>query len=198
MYEVFVNETPLIITSSTKKKVGFASYLYHNVVFEEVIQELNDKKCTGIILLSENLEKDWGDFTRNFEIIVAGGGLVLNKSDEILFIYRNEKWDLPKGKVEENELIEAAAIREVEEECGIENLILKEKIITTYHTYFFKGLKLKETHWYLMQSDYKGNLTPQLEEGITDVVFKNELEISKALTNTYKNIQLVYDTYRKM
>lgn len=197
MYEVFVNETPLIITSSSKNKNGFTSYSYNNVVFKDVMEELNDINCKGIILISNNLEKDWGDFTHNFEIIKAAGGLVLNNEKEVLFIFRNNKWDLPKGKVEIGESLEIAAIREVEEECGIDNLQLKQKITVTYHTYNWNGLKLKETHWYLMHSNFKGKLKPQLEEGITEVGFKNKFSSEKALKNTYKNIQLVYDTYRK-
>lgn len=197
MYEVFVNETPLIITSSPKKRKDFSYYSYNDIGFKDVIEKLGDKNCKGIILTSNNLKKDWGVFTRNFEVIVAAGGLVLNEKKEVLFIFRNNKWDLPKGKVETGETIETAAIREVEEECGISNLTLKEKINITYHTYNWDGLKLKETHWYLMESDFEGKLIPQLEEGISKAVFKDEISIEKALENTYKNIQLVYDTYRK-
>jgi hypothetical protein len=59
-------------------------------------------------------------------------------------------------------------------------------------------MKLKETFWFVMTSDYTGELMPQLEEGITEVVFKNEEAITKALKNSYKNIELVYDTFLKM
>jgi hypothetical protein len=198
MYEVFVNETPLIITSSIEKNNNFATYPFNSIDFKGIIKKLNNKNCEGIILLSDNLEKDWGNFTHNFEVISAAGGLVVNKNNEILFIYRNNKWDLPKGKVESGESLEVAAIREVEEECGIDNLQVKKKIMVTYHTYNWDGLKLKETHWYLMHSSFNGELTPQLEEGITEVGFKNKSLTTKALNNTYKNIKLVYDTYRKM
>jgi hypothetical protein len=59
-------------------------------------------------------------------------------------------------------------------------------------------MKLKKTFWFLMTSNYDGVLVPQLEEGITQVVFKNEAAVTKALQNSYKNIALVYDTYLKM
>lgn len=198
MYEVFVNETPLIITSSIEKNNDFRFYSFNSVDFKDIMEELNTENCKGIVLWSDNLDKDWGNFTHNFEVISAAGGLVLNKNREVLFIYRNNKWDLPKGKVEKGENIETAAIREVEEECSMFNLELKRKIATTYHTYDWNGLKLKETHWFLMESSYQGELKPQLEEGITEVVFKNKTLAKKALENTFRNIQLVYDAYRNL
>lgn len=198
MYEVFVNETPLIITSFTKKNNTLPTYPFHSIDFKKLMKKLNKKDCKGMVLISDNLKKDWANFTQNFEVIVAAGGLVLNKKKEVLFIYRNDRWDLPKGKVEKDENIATAAIREVEEECGISNLELKRKITTTYHTYNLNGLKLKETHWFLMTSSFKGNLKPQLEEGITAVLFKNNMLAKIALQNTYKNIQLIYDTYSNL
>jgi 8-oxo-dGTP pyrophosphatase MutT (NUDIX family) len=105
---------------------------------------------------------------------------------------------LPKGRIEKGETVKETAIREVEEECGIFNLKLIKPLLTTYHVYFQNGMKLKETFWFVMTSDFTGELTPQLEEGITEVVFKNKAAIAKALKNSYKNIELVYDTFLKM
>ena len=79
MYEVFVNETPLIITSFTKKNNTLPTYPFHSIDFIELMKKLNKKKCKGIVLISDNLKKDWANFTQNFEVIVAAGGLVLNK-----------------------------------------------------------------------------------------------------------------------
>jgi len=197
MYKVFVNDTPIIITSSSKKENNFPTYILENIVFHEIIHKLNDIDIDGINLYSTDLENDWANFLKNMNVISAAGGLVLNPEKEVLFIYRNNTWDLPKGWIEKNESTETAAIREVEEECGIFNLAISKKLITTYHIYFQKGMKLKETHWFLMTSDYDKELVPQIEEGITKVVFKNESEINDALQNTYANIKLVYDTYKE-
>ena len=131
------------------------------------------------------------------KVIPAAGGLVLNPKTEILFIFRDGVWDLPKGWIEKGETIENAAIREVEEECGISNLQLIKPLVTTYHIYFYKGIKLKQTYWFLMSSNYQKELIPQTEEGITQVAFKNEAKTLAALTNSYANIQLVYDTYKE-
>ncbi|MFT7352970.1 MAG: 8-oxo-dGTP pyrophosphatase MutT (NUDIX family) [Flavobacterium sp.] len=197
MYKVFVNDKPIIITSSSKKENNFPLYTFKNIVFEDILHKLNNNEIAGINLYSSDLEKDWPLFLLNMEVIPAAGGLVLNPKKEVLFIYRNNIWDLPKGWIEKDESIETAAIREVEEECGIFNLSILKKLSTTYHIYFQRGLKLKETHWFLMSSDFDEELVPQTEEGITKVLFKNENEINKALQNTYANIKLVYDTYKE-
>jgi 8-oxo-dGTP pyrophosphatase MutT (NUDIX family) len=65
----------------------------------------------------------------------AGGGLVYNTKGEILFIFRNGKWDLPKGGIEKNEKIKQTAVREVEEETGVTGLEVVEKLPKTYHVF---------------------------------------------------------------
>lgn len=195
MYKVFVNDTPIIITSSSKKENIFPVYNFKNVVVDEILHKLNNKELQGVYLYSTDLENDWKSFLTNMKLIPAAGGLVVNPKKEVLCIFRNGVWDLPKGWIEKGESIENAAIREVEEECGISNLQLIKPLITTYHIYFHKGIKLKQTYWFLMNSNYSEKLTPQQEEGITEVVFKNETAIKDALKNTYANIQLVYQKY---
>jgi len=195
MYKVFINDKPIIITSSSKKENNFPLYLFKNIIFDEIIYKLQNETIKGINLYSIDLENDWNYFLKNLKVVPAAGGLVLNNKKEVLFIYRNNIWDLPKGRIEKNESIETAAVREVEEECGIFNLSIEKKLLVTYHIYFQNGIRLKETHWFLMNSDYDKELTPQLEEGITKVVFKDEHQTKKALENTYANIKLVYDTY---
>lgn len=197
MYKVFVNDKPIIITISPQRKDGFATYAYKNAVLEEVLHKISSPKYKGILLFSIDLETDWKHFLSHFKIITAGGGLVLNSKKEILFIYRGNRWDLPKGRIEKGESIEETAIREVEEECGISNLTITQFLLKTYHVFYFeKERRLKETYWYLMNSDYKGTLHPQLEEGITKVAFKAENDAKTALKDSYGNIHLVYETYK--
>jgi len=196
MYKVFVNEKPIIITSS-KKDVRFSVYSFNDFVFNDIINKLKNTEIKGVVLYSTDIENDWKSFLKNLQVIPAAGGLVLNPNKDILFIYRNGVWDLPKGWIEEGETIKNAAIREVEEECGISNLKIIKPLITTYHIYFDKGNKLKKTYWFLMNSDFNGELKPQTEEGITAVSFKNQSEIKEVLKNTYLNIKLVYDTYKE-
>jgi len=197
MYKVFVNDTPIIITSSSKKSNNFPTYVFKDVLLDALIKKLRNKELKGINLITNDLENDWKSFRTNIEVISAAGGLVLNDKNDILFIFRNGVWDLPKGWLEKDETIENAAIREVEEECGIFNLKLITPLVTTYHIYFDEGMKLKQTYWFLMTSDYKKELIPQTEEGITKVAFKNEQETKEIFKNTYENIKIVYDTYKE-
>jgi len=124
---------------------------------------------------------------------VAGGGLVYNDKKQILFIYRNGKWDLPKGKIEKGEDIKTCAIREVEEETGVKDLTIKKFITKTYHVFRRNGkLKLKETYWYEMHTTYEGDLIPQENEGIKKVKWKSFQKTQKALEKSYANIKLLF------
>lgn len=199
MYKVFINDKPIILTDSLKKTNNFPVYIFNETVIDEILHKLIKGNAKGINLFCANLEMAWKKFQRNFAVVVAAGGLVVNNSNEILFIYRNNTWDLPKGRIEEGESIEETAVREVEEECGIQNLELQSYLTTTYHLFFMDdSMQIKVTHWYFMKSNFYKKLTPQVEEGITKVAFKNKQQVADALQNTYENIKLVLETYNKM
>lgn len=123
------------------------------------------------------------------EKMIAAGGLVLNERNELLMIFRRGKWDLPKGKLDEGETIEACAVREVEEETGLRNIQLNELIDTTQHTYTEKGKTIEKlTYWYSMQTDSKQQLIPQTEEDIQQIKWIPATDIHMYLENTYDNI----------
>ncbi len=124
----------------------------------------------------------------------AGGGLVYNKKGEVLFIFRNGKWDLPKGGTEKGEDMEQTAMREVEEETGVNLLRVTHKLQKTYHVFKRNGVyKLKITHWFEMQSDFEGTPQGQLDEGIEKVAWFSPDEIPEALNNSYENIKLLFE-----
>ena len=126
---------------------------------------------------------------KSITLIDAAGGMVINPKGEYLFIYRNGKWDLPKGKLEKGERRREGAIREVEEECGITVSNIGARICKTYHTYNNRGeVVLKRTFWY--QMGYKGGekLKPQREEGITDVRWFRRGHIDAIINNTFPSI----------
>ena len=198
MYKFFVNDKPIILTDSLKNDNNFPVYIFNEVVIDEILHKLKRGNTPGINLFTPNLELDWNKFKLNFKVVYAGGGLVVNPKKEILFIFRSNVWDLPKGRVEEGESIEETAVREVEEECGAENLKLLSPLLITHHLFYMDNIQqMKVTHWYLMDADFQKNLKPQLEEGITKVVFKNQEEVHSALKNTYANIKLVLEEYYK-
>ena len=147
-----------------------------------------------MILYHVDLKLLWKEFKWYFKIEKAAGGLVQNENKEILFIYRFEKWDLPKGKIEKGESKKKAAKREVEEECGVNELKISGKLQNTYHIFQRKNCEiLKLTYWYSMNTTYSGTLQPQIEEGITKVIYKNKEDVKKALENTYGNIKLLFE-----
>ena len=196
MYKLFVNEKPIIITSSSQKENNFPVYILKNIVLDEIIHKLRNEIIDGVYLYTPDLESGWNYFLTQIKVVPAAGGLVKNNKNDILFIYRNNIWDLPKGRIEKNESIETAAIREVEEECSIFNLTIEKQLITTYHIYFQNKNKLKLTYWFLMNSNYDKSLIPQIEEGITKVEFIKEESIDTILKESYANIRLVYDYYK--
>jgi len=196
MYKVFINERPIILTDSLFLESDFDLLHFKNAIISEIIHKITEGRIKGIVLLCSDLQKSWEDFKSNFKVISASGGLVLNEQREFLFIFRGGKWDLPKGRIEKGEQIKEAALREVKEECGVSKLILGEFLITTYHVFFQNNQnRLKETHWFNMETTTEEVLTPQLEEGITVAIFKNKKDSVAALENSYGNIHLVFRAF---
>ena len=132
---------------------------------------------------------NWEEFCFGFTLIKAAGGLVFNHENELLMIFRNGKWDLPKGKLEKEESIEKCAIREVKEECGVDDLHIIKQLTDTYHTYELNDREiLKHICWFKMKTAYNGKLVPQIKEGITKVNWVKRREIAEKLENSYGNI----------
>jgi len=138
------------------------------------------------VLLTEEPKQVFQAIKRKCTRIKAAGGLVANNKDEFLFIFRNKKWDLPKGKVEKGEKVKVAAVREVEEECGVKIEKRGTRLCKTYHIYELNGkIVLKSTSWYKMEVKGKPKLIPQKEEGITSASWVNQLGIKSKIKNTY-------------
>ena len=130
--------------------------------------------------------------------IVAGGGIVRNEDEKILFQLRRGKWDLPKGKLEKGEKIEECAVREVEEETGLKNIVLGELIGITHHDYTENGKEIeKETHWFNMSVSGKQQLVPQVEEDILELRWVAKNEVNDYLSNTFANIVEIVNKYYK-
>lgn len=154
-----------------------------------LIESAIDRGVRLIYVKCRDIESAWKNFSSQFVLIRAAGGVVLNDRNEVLFIHRLEKWDLPKGKVEENEELELAALREVEEECSIGNLRLERHLMTTYHTYSLKGEQvLKSTDWYVMKHEGHDVPIPQAIEGITDARWIAASDWSIVESNTFPSV----------
>mgnify|MGYP001475372238 FL=1 len=192
MLQIFYKEKPIIISdkkSDLKNSLIIDPELLENL---DLLKLLTKKKINSIGVFSNEFEIIINVFKKKFPEIIAAGGKVINNKSEILFIYRNKKWDLPKGKAEKNEIISETALREVEEETGIKNLSIIKPLDKTYHI-FKRGKKnyLKTTYWFEMKSDYNGKFKPQKKEGITRVEWIGVENLPSILLKSYANIRLL-------
>ncbi len=161
---------------------------------KSMIHEMEQPKIHAGILLHTNLDELQKAFWKKFTVIQAGGGLVLNNKKELLMIFRRAKWDLPKGKLDAGETIEQCALREVEEETGLQNILLGEHLLTTYHTYHESGkFILKESHWYNMQISDEQVLVPQAAEDIAEARWVSQQQLPELLSNTFPSIKDVLE-----
>jgi len=152
-------------------------------------QLIGSKDVNAIYFFNASEDFLLDSFKSMFKLVEAAGGLVKNAKGEYLFIFRKGKWDIPKGKIEKGEAIKVAAIREVEEECGISGLTIIKPMPTTYHTYIIKEKTvLKPTYWFEMSSTDTSVLTPQLEEGITEVRWIAAKDLGMVKENSYESI----------
>ncbi|MGX7668505.1 NUDIX hydrolase [Flavobacterium pedocola] len=194
MYKVFVNDKPLFLTNQVVKETDFKLFLLESVDIKQIIMKMFQNKIDKAFLYHPDEKEIMTTLREKIPVVKAGGGLVYNKNGEVLFIFRNGKWDLPKGGIEKGEAIEETAIREVEEETGVTGLKITGKLQKTYHVFKRNGrYKLKVTHWYEMKTNFKGIPQGQADEGIEKVVWMKPEEIREALTNSYENIKLLFE-----
>ena len=192
MIKIFFKDKPLIISS---KKADLKNLI---IIPKSILESgnflklLSKKNIVSLGYKSKKPEKVIKKLEKIFPIIIAAGGKVYNHKNEVLFIFRNKKWDLPKGKAEKNESIDVTALREVYEETGVKDLSISQPLEKTFH--IFKrnsSYFLKVTYWFEMKSDYKGRLKPQLKEGISKVQWIDNNEISKISSDCYANIRVL-------
>ena len=192
MYKVFFKDRAIFLGDKAESmNFPYMVYLWtEGDNLEAIVSDFDkDENKGSLFFAAVDVEALFSEFKNQFKYIEAAGGLVFNTKNEILAIYRLGKWDLPKGKVENDETIDEAARREVEEECGITNLQIGQELESTYHTYWMNNSwMLKRSYWFKMS--YSGNekLVPQTEEDIEKVIWTpcNQLDEFKA--NTYASI----------
>ena len=189
-YRIYINEKVILLTElAPKNKENYEKIDAGVFDLKIVYTWLTARKNILFYVLCGNPKTFLKTIAKSVTLIEAAGGLVINENGEYLFIYRNNKWDLPKGKIEKEEKIKAAAVREVEEECGIKVNKLDDKICKTYHVYMTRGeVVLKKTHWFNMRCKGQEKLKPQKEEGITDARWFEKDHIEPIIANTFPSI----------
>lgn len=198
LIKIYFNEKPVYLCDKIDTNLNELQKHPDTVFIDELstpainslLHEIIKESFHAGIIYSEDLDKLKKSFFKHFTLIEAAGGIIQNEKKEILFIYRRDKWDLPKGKIEAGESPELAAQREIEEETGVKGLALKKKINETYHTYNDYGKHfLKITHWYYFISNSKQELQPQTEEDISEIKWFGTKDIKIPVANTYQNIK---------
>ena len=193
MYKVFFNQKPLILTNKIQNFSDTEPLLFIKYTsVTQIIKALKSSKNSRVFLYHKDMDKLWKGFKKKFPIVEAAGGLVKRTDNKLLFIFRNDKWDLPKGGVEKKELIIDAAKREVTEETGVTDIIVEKRISETYHI-FKKGkrFRLKKTYWFKMSTTYMGKTKPQTEEGIEKTKWVSYKNIEDILNDAFENIRII-------
>jgi 8-oxo-dGTP pyrophosphatase MutT (NUDIX family) len=201
MYKVFIENKALHILEKKDYIPNDSIVIYEEYLenFKESLFQLlfNVENRLPIYLISPSIEVTFLKLFEGYDFIEAAGGIVQRK-DSFLFIKRSGLWDIPKGKMEKNEIPTETAVREIEEECGIVSPEIDYLIGITYHTYFYKGRPtIKKTYWYALNYNGIKKTKGQLEEGITQVKWLKKDELNKVKKNTYTSIIEVMDLYFK-
>ncbi|HVU54794.1 MAG TPA: NUDIX hydrolase [Puia sp.] len=195
--KIYFNDKPLFLCDALNAEIN--AYAHHddaisidefsNPAVNSMIHEMRQEKVHAGIFIHSPLEELRKAFWKKFILIQAGGGLVRNEKGEILFMFRREKWDLPKGKLDPGETLEACALREVQEETGLKDVAMEKPLLVTWHTYDDSGKHiLKETHWYTMRTSSSQSLLPQQEEQITELKWVAKEDLHTVLSNTFPSI----------
>ncbi|MEO6819114.1 MAG: NUDIX domain-containing protein [Ginsengibacter sp.] len=180
--------TPEITTLKDQEDTIYM-YGLSNKYIQSMPRQIQEPQYNQGIIYHENFDDLKEAFFAQFKIRIAGGGLIMNEKDEILMIFRRGKWDLPKGKLDKGETIEECSVREVKEETGLKNVILGEKIGTTYHTYSERGvLMVKESVWFAMKASENEVLIPQTQEDILEVKWVDKEGLEECKKNSFATI----------
>ncbi len=202
MIKILLNEKKILLAEDHQSVCEFFRTKNAHIVFS-----LNPEKARDLVdmlLISEsNFLIVVGDeqinleiFKKAFPYVRAGGGVVFNAKNQVLFIFRRKKWDLPKGKLDEGEDIKECALREVREETGIKYVEVVRYITDTYHLYIENKMMLKKTTWYLMRSNDM-RLRPQFAEGITKALWISKNSIGYQLSRSYESVSDLFEILRR-
>jgi 8-oxo-dGTP pyrophosphatase MutT (NUDIX family) len=191
-HTIYIGATQVLITTNKP------SDTYHIVEVDDnmhisrakIVKKVETYKF--IAILTPDANATFRLLANEFKMVEAAGGVVQNEDGELLMIWLRNRWDLPKGHVEEGETTDQAALREVREETGVEaTLVGNEPLATTWHAYDTYGdWELKRTHWWHMHATTM-TLCPQHDEGITIAQWCNSEQLAQNMNNTYQTIKEV-------
>ncbi len=202
MYRIFHGKHRIYLSNIESDIVKHKpDFIFKKPKKEQIKEALKvSKKATKPlkILLLGNPDKILKRVILEFKYKIAAGGIVENEAGKILLMKRLGKWDLPKGKLDQGETIEECALREIEEETGAAELMVKSSFAETYHTYYRNDRWIiKHTHWYVVKCQDDSRLSPQEEEDIDQVAWVDHRSIDLLKINTYPAIRKLLKLYKK-
>ena len=180
---IYFEEKPVYLCDELNREIEEVRHHPEAIFIDELsgaainslLHEINKKEFHAGIIFHENFDKLKKEFFKHFKLVKTGGGLIKNKAGEILLIFRRGKWDLPKGKLDKGETLQACAVREVREETGITKVEFGKHI-------------LKESHWFVMLAKKDEKLQPQVEEDITEIRWVKKEDLKNYFDNTFPTI----------
>jgi len=196
--KIYIGEKPFYIVDELDAELHQLAGTHGTIMLNQpdtgglkrAVSDLENSPAKAVIILTDHTTAILDQMKSILVFIQAGGGLVKNEADEFLFIYRRGKWDLPKGKLDPGETIEQCALREVNEETGLQHITLKKLLLHTWHVYHGWGQHvLKQTSWYEMSCPAGQTLTPQAEEDISEVAWLKKEAWGKVLENTFPSVK---------
>lgn len=198
MRKIYFEKRCIIICPPEEQALSDPNAILYNIGTSVDIHSLvgmfeTSDSLMKVYIPTEDPEGTYGRICSEFVEVNAGGGLVSNRRGDYLLISRNGLWDLPKGHQDPGEEISVTALREVSEETGIDQLMLRDLICVTDHCYRRDGKwHLKHTWWYDMLYTDPTDLTPQTEEDISKAAWVAKSSLPPYLHNTYPSIIEVF------
>jgi len=202
MYKVFLNNKCIFFQENFNNQFSLETLAVQFLSEKQLLSEFEQFEINNtfknLIIIHQNIDELFNTFLKLFKQIEAAGGLVKNKKDEYLFIFRRGKWDLPKGKMDKYETIKDCAIREVQEECGLQKIKIVNELMPTYHIYKLKNKQvIKKTSWFEMLYDGTEKPIPQKEEDITAIKWFKKQDIKFSYSDSYPLIVDLVNWYFK-
>ena len=198
MHKIYIEKRCIIICPPDELSLSDPNAILYNIGTSVDIPALvglfeSSDTLVKVYIPTDDIEDTYRRICAEFVEVNAGGGLVSNRRGDLLLISRNGLWDLPKGHQDPGEDISVTALREVQEETGIDELLLRDLICITDHCYIRDGKwHLKHTWWYDMLYTNPTDLTPQTEEDITKAAWVAKSSLPAFLLNTYPSIIEVF------